>query len=60
MPFNMTNFHKQAVKDFKKIVTAAKNSRDMFWRSQAPELASMLTQALAHPRSFVPNDFSKV
>lgn len=36
----------QAVKDFKKAVTAAKNRRDMFWRSQAPDLADMLTQAL--------------
>lgn len=36
----------QAVRDFKKAVTAAKNRREMFWRSQAPELASMLTQAL--------------
>jgi hypothetical protein len=33
-------------KDFKKAVTAAKNRRNMFWRSQAPELASMLTLAL--------------
>ncbi len=36
----------QAEKDFKKAVTAAKNRRDMFWRSQAPELATMLTLAL--------------
>jgi len=36
----------QVEKDFKKAVTAAKNRRDMFWRSQAPELASMLTLAL--------------
>ncbi len=36
----------QAVKNFKKAVTVAKNSRDMFWRSQAPALAAMLTQAL--------------
>lgn len=36
----------QAAKDFKKAVTAAKNRREMFWRSQAPDLADMLTQAL--------------
>jgi hypothetical protein len=36
----------QVVKDFKKTVTAAKNSRKMFWRSQAPDLADMLNQAL--------------
>lgn len=42
----MTNSDTQAVKDFKKAVTAAKNRRDMFWRSQAPELALMLTEEL--------------
>lgn len=42
----MTNHDRQAVKDFKKAVTAAKNRRDMFWRSQASDLADMLTQAL--------------
>ncbi|MBI2447224.1 MAG: hypothetical protein HYV48_01650 [Candidatus Omnitrophica bacterium] len=44
--WNMTNPDRQAVKDFKKAVTAAKNRREMFWRSHAPELAVMLTQAL--------------
>lgn len=42
----MTDSNRQAVKDFKKAVTAAKNRRDMFWRSQAPDLADMLTRAL--------------
>ena len=42
----MTNSDRQAVKDFKKAVTAAKSRREMFWRSQAPELAAMLIQAL--------------
>jgi len=42
----MVDSDMQAVKDFKKAVTAAKNRRDMFWRSQAPELATMLTRAL--------------
>ncbi|MDD4013240.1 MAG: hypothetical protein PHW14_03510 [Candidatus Omnitrophica bacterium] len=37
---------RQAVRDFKKAVTAAKNRRKMFWRSQAPDLADMLDQAL--------------
>lgn len=36
----------QAVKDFKKAVTAAKNRREMFWRSQAPELAFAFDEAL--------------
>jgi hypothetical protein len=36
----------RAAKDFKKAVTAAKNRKDMFWRSQAPELAAMITDAL--------------
>ena len=49
----MTNYDKQAVKDFKKAVTAAKNRRDMFWRSQAPELALMLTQALEQLKKVV-------
>lgn len=40
------NLDAQAVKDFKTAVTAAKNSRKMFWRSQAPDLADMLNQAL--------------
>ncbi len=44
--WNMTDFEKQAVKEFKKAVTAAKNRREMFWRSQAPDLADMLTHAL--------------
>ena len=42
----MTNLDTQAVRDFKKAVTAAKNRRHMFWRSQAPGLAYMLNQAL--------------
>lgn len=42
----MQNDETQAVKDFKKTVTAAKNSRKMFWRSQAPDLAYMLNYAL--------------
>ncbi|MBU1148240.1 MAG: hypothetical protein KKD11_07805 [Candidatus Omnitrophica bacterium] len=42
----MNNPNRQAVKDFKKAVTAAKNRREMFWRSQAPDLADMLTRAL--------------
>jgi hypothetical protein len=42
----MTNPDTQAVKDFKKAVTAAKNRKEMFWRSQAPDLAEMLTHAL--------------
>ncbi len=42
----MANTETQAVKDFKKTVTAAKNSRKMFWRSKAPDLADMLNQAL--------------
>jgi hypothetical protein len=42
----MTDSERQAIKDFKKSVTAAKNRRKMFWRSQAPELADMLDQAL--------------
>ena len=42
----MVNSDTQAAKDFKKAVTAAKNRREMFWRSQAPDLAGMLTQAL--------------
>ncbi len=42
----MADSDTQAVRDFKKAVTAAKNRKDMFWRSQAPELALMLTQAL--------------
>lgn len=42
----MQNVEMQAVGDFKKTVTAAKNSREMFWRSQAPDLADMLNQAL--------------
>jgi len=40
------NTDTQTVRDFKKTVTAAKNSRKMFWRSQAPDLAEMLNQAL--------------
>jgi hypothetical protein len=36
----------RAAKDFRKAVTAAKNRRDMFWRSQAPELAAVITDAL--------------
>src|SRR3989338_4961782 len=42
----MTNSDTQAVKDFKKAVTAAKNHKEMFWRSQAPDLADMLTDVL--------------
>ena len=42
----MINTDRQVVKDFKKAVTTAKNCREMFWRSQAPELADILTQAL--------------
>ncbi len=42
----MANDEMEAVRDFKKTVTAAKNSREMFWRSQAPELAEMLGEAL--------------
>ena len=42
----MTNPSLRAAKDFKKAVTAAKNHKTMFWRSQAPELAVMLTDAL--------------
>ena len=42
----IANVKIQAVRDFKKTVTAAKNSRKMFWRSQASELAEMLDQAL--------------
>lgn len=42
----MTDFERQAVKDFKKAVTAAKSRKSMFWRSQAPDLADMLTRAL--------------
>ena len=49
----MTNHDTQAVKDFKKAVTAAKNRRDMFWRSQAPELALMLTHALEQLKKVV-------
>lgn len=37
---------KQAAKNFKKAVTAAKNCREMFYRSQAPDLANMLNSAL--------------
>jgi hypothetical protein len=44
---------RQAFKDFKKAVTAAKNRREMFWRSQAPELASMLTRALEQLKNVV-------
>lgn len=43
---SMANVEIQAVRDFKKTVTAAKNSREMFWRSKAPELAEMLCEAL--------------
>jgi hypothetical protein len=43
---SIANVETQAVRDFKKTVTAAKNSRKMFWRSQAPELAEMLGEAL--------------
>lgn len=42
----IANDESQAVRDFRKAVTAAKNSREMFWRSQAPELAEMLAEAL--------------
>jgi len=42
----MTISDTKGIKDFKKTVTAAKNSRKMFWRSQAPDLAAMLNQAL--------------
>src|SRR3989338_4821660 len=49
----MTNHDTQAVKDFKKAVTAAKNRREMFWRSQTPELALMLTQALEQLKKVV-------
>jgi hypothetical protein len=42
----MANIETQLVRNFKKAVTAAKNSRKMFWRSQAPELAEILEQAL--------------
>ena len=42
----MTTSDTQAAKNFKKAVTAAKNRKDMFWRSQAPELAFMITDAL--------------
>lgn len=43
---SMTNSDTHAAKNFKKAVTAAKNRRDMFWRSQGPELALMITDAL--------------
>ena len=33
----MQDIESLAARDFKKAVTAAKNSRKMFWRSQAPE-----------------------
>lgn len=49
----MITAHKQAVKDFKKAVTEAKNSREMFWRSQAPELADMLIHALEQLKNAV-------
>lgn len=42
----VTNSDTQVIKDFKKAVTAAKNRREMFWRSQAPDLADMFTQSL--------------
>ena len=42
----MQDIESLAARDFKKAVTAAKNSRKMFWRSQAPELAKMLAEAL--------------
>jgi hypothetical protein len=42
----MTISDTKAINDFKKAVTAAKNRRKMFWRSQAPELADMLDRAL--------------
>ncbi len=45
----------QAIKSFKKAVTAAKNRKDMFWRSQAPELAMMLTRALEQLKRTVQN-----
>ena len=48
-----TNIETQSVTDFKKTVTAAKNSRKMFWRSQAPELAEMLGEALEHLKQTV-------
>jgi len=49
----MINTGTQAVRSFKKAVTAAKNRRDMFWRSQAPELASMITRALEQLKNAV-------
>ena len=49
----IANIETQSVKDFKKAVTAAKNSRKMFWRSQAPELAEMLGEALEHLKQTV-------
>jgi tetratricopeptide (TPR) repeat protein len=49
----MTNPSLRAAKDFKKAVTAAKNHKTMFWRSQAPELALMLTDALEQFKKMV-------
>jgi hypothetical protein len=49
----MINPDTKAVKDFKKVITAAKNSRKMFWRSQAPNLAAMLDQALGQLKQSV-------
>lgn len=46
MKNSMTSTDTQAAKDFRKALTAAKNRKSMFWRSQAPELASMLARAL--------------
>jgi tetratricopeptide (TPR) repeat protein len=49
----MTISDTKAIKDFKKAVTAAKNRRTMFWRSQAPDLAGMLDQALGQLKQSV-------
>jgi hypothetical protein len=42
----MTAEDRKAINSFKKAVTAAKNRRKMFWRSQAPDLACSLAIAL--------------
>ena len=43
---SMTSSDTRVAQNFKKAVTAAINRRDMFWRSQGPELALMITDAL--------------
>jgi len=49
----MTIQDRQAIRDFKKAATAAKNKREMFWRSQAPELAFAFDEALHKLKNLV-------